>query len=144
VASSSRISRSLASRLSWRSVSSTGVIRSQQVFAVFAANVGNFFFQRPDSHEDGLPVHDEMIPSFVGQRRAMLQSLLSMSSLDAVLVQLKQERDSLSKAISALESIAHNGTRTKRTMSVSARKRIAAAQRLRWAKWKRQNKRVGA
>jgi hypothetical protein len=55
-----------------------------------------------------------------------------------------QELVKLDKAISVLESLSvlnlasHNGHSSKRTMSVEARKRIAKAQRLRWAKLKQQ------
>jgi len=66
-----------------------------------------------------------------------------MSNLNAVLAQLKQEHAALGKAIAALEGVSSNGTpNTKRTMSASARKRIAAAQRARWAKWKRAQKKA--
>jgi hypothetical protein len=69
-----------------------------------------------------------------------------MSELGAVLGQLKQERQrveselrQLNQAIQALSKIAEGnpGTRgrVKRTMSVAARKRIAAAQKARWAKF---------
>jgi hypothetical protein len=65
-----------------------------------------------------------------------------MTDLSAVLEQLKAERAQLDKAISALSGVvginsgtsSSNGRRGKRTMSLSARKRIAAAQRSRWAK----------
>jgi len=63
-----------------------------------------------------------------------------MTDLGAVLAQLKQERDKLDRAIAALSGVvgakAHSGGRGKRTLSVAARKRIAAAQRARWAKFK--------
>jgi hypothetical protein len=61
-----------------------------------------------------------------------------MANLDAVVKQLQQERDRLDKAIGALTSL--DGTRSRktqgRTMSASARRRIAAAQRKRWARQK--------
>jgi hypothetical protein len=74
-----------------------------------------------------------------------------MSNLDKIVLQLRKERDELQKrvghldqALAALGSL--DGSRTsgrslqasrKRTpMSAAARKRIAAAQRERWAKWK--------
>ena len=62
-----------------------------------------------------------------------------MTDLDAVLVQLKEERAKLDRAIAALSGVGNNSSkpnRGKRTLSVAARKRIAAAQRARWAKWK--------
>jgi hypothetical protein len=64
-----------------------------------------------------------------------------MTDLGAVLEQLKVERAQLDKAISALSGVVEisgtsssNGRQGKRTLSASARKRIAAAQRARWAK----------
>ena len=62
-----------------------------------------------------------------------------MADLDAVLVQLKEERAKLDRAIEALSgagSKSSKANRGKRNLSVAARKRIAAAQRARWAKWK--------
>lgn len=61
-----------------------------------------------------------------------------MSNLDSVLSQLKQQRDALNNAIAALEGVSTNGTTPKRGLSASARARIAAAQRARWAKAKGQ------
>ena len=65
-----------------------------------------------------------------------------MAELSAVLHQLKQERarvtaqlQQLNNAIQALSKAAGNsgpGGRVKRTLSLAARKKIAAAQRLRW------------
>jgi hypothetical protein len=75
-----------------------------------------------------------------------------MSNLTKVVMQMRQERDAarkrveqLDQALAALGSL--DGFRTqgrnpqklgtkRRTMSAQARKRIAAAQRARWAKWK--------
>lgn len=63
-----------------------------------------------------------------------------MTNLGAVLQQLKQERSRLDKAISALSEVtggasaSTEGNRPKRQLSVAARRRIAAAQRARWAK----------
>ena len=62
-----------------------------------------------------------------------------MTNLGAVLQQLKQERSRLDKAIAALSEVTGGnasieGNRPKRQLSVAARKRIAAAQRARWAK----------
>jgi len=72
-----------------------------------------------------------------------------MVNLDVVLAQLRQERDSLNGAIAALESFSANrrsaqGARRRaaRTLSAAGRKRIAAAQKARWAKWRKQK--VGA
>jgi hypothetical protein len=70
----------------------------------------------------------------------------SMTELGAVLGQLKQERArtaaelrQLDQAIQALSQVTGGspgpGRRVKRTMSVAARRRIAAAQRARWAKF---------
>ena len=59
-----------------------------------------------------------------------------MTNLSAVVTQLKAERAKLDRAIAALNgSTTRNGT-GRRKLSVAARKRIAAAQRARWAKYK--------
>src|SRR4051812_4311665 len=84
----------------------------------------------------------------------------SMSNLGNVVGQLRQERDQAQKRVeqldAALEALSGVGslyatTKTKaraqvsgakrRTVSAVARKRMAAAQRARWAKWKAQKKR---
>jgi hypothetical protein len=75
-----------------------------------------------------------------------------MSNLAKVIAQLRQQRDEaqknveqLDQALAALGSV--DGLRSRgrssqkvgrkgRTMSAAARKRIAAAQRARWSKWK--------
>ena len=63
-----------------------------------------------------------------------------MTNLGAVLQQLKQERVRLDKAIAALSEVTGSAnasmgaSQPKRQLSVAARKRIAAAQRARWAK----------
>ena len=75
-----------------------------------------------------------------------------MSNLAKVVAQLQQQRDvaqkqveQLEQALAALGSIDGLQMRARssrkvggkgRTMSAAARKRIAAAQRARWAKWK--------
>lgn len=71
-----------------------------------------------------------------------------MSNLMNVVQRLKKERDQLQgrieqldKALKALTGgVQRQGfaypSRKRRTMSAAARKRIAAAQRDRWAKWK--------
>ena len=67
-----------------------------------------------------------------------------MANLTAVLAQLEQERTRLTSqlgrlnsAISALTGVSYEGTRPKRrTISAAGRAKIAAAQRLRWAKAK--------
>ena len=63
-----------------------------------------------------------------------------MADLGAVLEQLKQERAKLDKAIEALSGVTGNHAgkpaRAKRILSPAARRRIAAAQRARWAKFK--------
>ena len=75
-----------------------------------------------------------------------------MSNLSQILGDLQTQRKQLSTelerldtAIKALQSVeGRNGrgsvTRVHRTMSIAARKRIAAAQRARWAKWKAKQK----
>jgi len=72
-----------------------------------------------------------------------------MLNLTKAIQQLKQERDQarnkldrLDEALKVLSGLtgtkqgSARGRGTRRTMSVAARKRIAAAQRARWAKWK--------
>ena len=64
-----------------------------------------------------------------------------MTDLVAVLAQLKQERDRLNRAIEALSGLvgpyhARGVASVKRTLSAAARKKIADAQRARWAKVK--------
>ena len=63
--------------------------------------------------------------------------------------QLKQERDRVKRELSGLEAAltafasAYSGTkpsRKRRKMSVAARKKIAAAQRARWAKFRAKKK----
>ena len=71
-----------------------------------------------------------------------------MANLAGVVQQLKQERaraqsevERLDAAINALRGVgSSSGPGRRRRLSVAARKRIAAAQRARWAKWKRQKK----
>ena len=79
-----------------------------------------------------------------------------MSNLANVVQQLRQERDQAQKRIEQLDEAlkaltepngvrstegrhgrAHTSAGKRRTISAEARKRIAAAQRARWAKWKR-------
>jgi hypothetical protein len=67
-------------------------------------------------------------------------------NVSAVLAELKAERGRLDTAIEALQSLtgakgAGRTTKGKRTLSPAGRRRIAAAQRKRWAKWKRVQKR---
>lgn len=68
-----------------------------------------------------------------------------MANLAEVLRELEHERGRIDEAIRAIgKLVGRNQTakivsiagRPKRTMSVAARRRIAAAQRARWAKWK--------
>lgn len=74
-----------------------------------------------------------------------------MGNLSAVVKQLKKERDrverhlaGLNAALSAFTAVYGGGARVanrkKRTISMAGRKRIAAAQRARWAKIKAQKK----
>src|SRR6516165_5854387 len=74
----------------------------------------------------------------------------TMASLDSVLRQLREEHnqarlqiEKLRQAISLIEGMTRqsskasvDGTRPKRTMSAVARRRIALAQRARWAKFR--------
>src|SRR6476659_5542893 len=76
-----------------------------------------------------------------------------MTTFDNVLQQLRSEHKQaqaavgkLEQAISAIEGLdgnragtMFNGTRGKKTMSAAARRRIAQAQRARWAKFKKQS-----
>jgi hypothetical protein len=72
-----------------------------------------------------------------------------MSNLTNVVQQLRSEREQAQKRIEQLDEAlkaltgvgSRRGTGTRRTMSAAARKRIAAAQRARWAKWKAAQKR---
>lgn len=73
-----------------------------------------------------------------------------MSNLANVVQLLRQERDQaqkrieqLDEALNALTGVIRVGgiKRKRRIMSPAARKRIAAAQRARWAKWKRTQRR---
>jgi len=74
-----------------------------------------------------------------------------MPNLDKVVKSLVSEQRTLQSklnqveaAITALRGMSHNGrnigSRPKRILSVAARRRIAAAQRARWAKYKQQKK----
>jgi hypothetical protein len=66
-----------------------------------------------------------------------------MSAYSRILQELVDERDRLNEAITAIEGISGNGSRSvagtrgrrgRRRMSAAGRARIAAAQRARWAK----------
>jgi len=60
-----------------------------------------------------------------------------MADFGAIVKQLEAERDRLDAAITALRGLSGNTSgvpRKRRTMSAAARRRIAAAQRARWAK----------
>lgn len=74
-----------------------------------------------------MPNIDKVVKSLVSEQRN-LQSKLSQ----------------VEAAISALRGMSQNGRsigiRPKRVLSVAARRRIAAAQRARWAKYKQQKK----
>jgi len=69
-----------------------------------------------------------------------------MANLENIVQQLREERDRLDAAITALESVSstdgntrtagHTTTGGKRVVSVAARRRMARAQRARWAKVK--------
>jgi hypothetical protein len=60
----------------------------------------------------------------------------AMTDLNGIIKQLEQERDRIESAILALRGVgSRNGASgTRRTLSAAARRRIAAAQRARWAK----------
>jgi hypothetical protein len=68
-----------------------------------------------------------------------------MANVSSIVKQMKQEKDKVEKQLSALNLAlaafvgtyyGAKPTRKKRTMSAAGRKRIAAAQRARWAKIK--------
>ena len=60
--------------------------------------------------------------------------------LRAVIAELKKQRQQIDIVISTLEALeAHHDVQ--HVMSASARRRIAAAQRLRWQRWKRLQRR---
>jgi hypothetical protein len=68
-----------------------------------------------------------------------------MANLAGMLKELEQERSRLDQAIAAIGSLVGRNrlklvrpkaARRKRTLSIAARRKIAAAQRARWAKWK--------
>ncbi len=70
-----------------------------------------------------------------------------MANLSAVVQQLKQERANAQRVVgrldAALKALRHLGTgnsvlRPRRKLSAAARRKIAAAQRARWAKVKKQ------
>jgi hypothetical protein len=69
-----------------------------------------------------------------------------MPNLDIVLRELKEERNRLNQAIAALQAVTSNGgtpkaaARVTRVLSPEARKRIADAQRKRWAAFRKQKK----
>jgi hypothetical protein len=56
------------------------------------------------------------------------------NDISGLLKQLRNEQKRIGEAISVLESLNGAKGRTRRTMSAAGRKRIAAAQRARWAK----------
>jgi len=71
-----------------------------------------------------------------------------LQELETARGKLQKELSSIDSAIAALQGSNSNrsaggtATRPRRFMSVAARRRIAAAQRVRWAKWKAAKKRA--
>jgi hypothetical protein len=72
-----------------------------------------------------------------------------MAKVSSIIEQLKKERDSVERQLSGLNAAltafasAYSGTkpsRKRRKLSVAARKKIAAAQRARWAKFRAKRK----
>jgi len=64
-----------------------------------------------------------------------------VTSLQSEYARLEKEMQRVGKALDALGHAGGNGfRRTKRVLSKDARERIAAAQRLRWAKVRKQTK----
>jgi hypothetical protein len=64
-------------------------------------------------------------------------------SIDQIVAELKAERDRLDAAIKALTALTvapRDNPKPKRTMSAAGRRKIAAAQRARWAKIRKQKK----
>jgi len=70
-----------------------------------------------------------------------------MVNLESILQELRQERDRIEQAITAIEGLIPEsgrmsrhtspvGRKPKRKMSAAGRARIAAAARARWAKWR--------
>ena len=74
-----------------------------------------------------MPNFDKVVRSLVSEQRTLQGKLNQVEA-----------------AIAALRGMSQNGrsagTRPKRVLSVAARRRIAAAQRARWAKYKQQKK----
>jgi hypothetical protein len=73
--------------------------------------------------------------------------MADMKGVVSAVTQLKSEREHLRRqlqrvdeALSALGSLNGGASRGQRRLSVAARKRIAAAQRARWAKFKARQK----
>jgi hypothetical protein len=73
----------------------------------------------------------------------------SMANVSSIIAQLKQERDRVEKqlsglnaALTAFASVYGGGkpTRKRRKMSAKSREKIAAAQRARWAKFRKSAK----
>jgi hypothetical protein len=76
---------------------------------------------------------------FMGDQMAIIEVSDTLRLLKNKRNQISKELGDLDKAITALQELegsgsASNGTFKKRTLSVAARKKIAAAQKLRWAK----------
>jgi len=73
-----------------------------------------------------------------------------MANLVGVLKELEQERSRLDHAIEVIgKLVGRNGTdargsRSKRTLSITARRKIAAAQRARWAKVRQRQQKKAA
>ena len=65
----------------------------------------------------------------------------AIAALKAENERLEQELEQVRSAITALQGVSNNGRgitarRSRRTMTASARRRIVAAQKARWAKWR--------
>jgi hypothetical protein len=76
-----------------------------------------------------------------------------MTNFGKVLTELRQERSRLDEAIQAIGNLVggsntkfrpRDANRPKRTLSARARRKIAAAQRARWAKWKSEQRKKAA
>ena len=73
-----------------------------------------------------------------------------MAGVSSIVRQLKKERDRVEKqlkgldaALTAFAGVYRMPRRARRVMSLAARKKIVAAQRRRWARFRTRNKRSG-
>lgn len=79
----------------------------------------------------------EVNPSGGSSKTVQDARIPQMKSIQGLISELEAERDRIDAAINALSGISAKGARKRRKLSAAGRKRIAAAQRARWAKFKR-------